>query len=96
MPHLPCGNPFRPTLPGLIEKVRNSEGRMVPLGTLVKIRDSYGPNQIARYNMYPSAAITGITLPGTSSAEAIGLMEKITADTSVFPAGGTFGALSPG
>jgi hydrophobe/amphiphile efflux-1 (HAE1) family protein len=73
-------------------EVRNNEGGMVPLGTLVSIRDSYGPNQITRYNMYPSAAITGITLPGTSSAEAIGLMEKITADQSVFPAGGTFGA----
>ncbi len=73
-------------------EVRNNDGQMVPLGTLLTVKDSFGPQQIQRYNMFPAAAITGITLPGTSSGEAIGLMDKIMSDPSVFPPGGTFGA----
>jgi HAE1 family hydrophobic/amphiphilic exporter-1 len=73
-------------------EVRNNDGQMVPLGTLLSVRDSFGPQQIQRYNMFPSAAITGITLPGTSSGEAIGLVDKIINDPSVFPPGGSFGA----
>jgi HAE1 family hydrophobic/amphiphilic exporter-1 len=73
-------------------EVRTNDGQMVPLGTLLSVRDSFGPQQIQRYNMFPSAAITGITLPGTSSGEAIGLVDKIINDPSVFPPGGSFGA----
>ncbi len=73
-------------------EVRNADDQMVPLGTLLSVRDNFGPSQIQRYNMFPTAAITGITLPGTSSGEAIGLVDKIINDPSVFPPGGTFGA----
>ena len=73
-------------------EVRNRAGQMVPLGTLLTVRDSFGPSQVTRYNLYPSAAITGITLPGTSSGEAIGLLEEALAKPEVFPPGGSFGA----
>ena len=40
-------------------EVRDSQGQMVPLGTLVKIEKKSGPHIIPRYNLYPSAAING-------------------------------------
>jgi hydrophobe/amphiphile efflux-1 (HAE1) family protein len=58
-------------------KVRNSRGQMVPLATLLTVRDSTGPVLLMRYNMYSAAAINGSPAPGTSSGEAISLMEKI-------------------
>ncbi|MDV3242456.1 MAG: efflux RND transporter permease subunit, partial [Methylocaldum sp.] len=58
-------------------KTRNRNGDMVPLGTLVDIRETVGPDKVAHYNMYPSAEINGSTLPGVSSGQAIALMEKV-------------------
>jgi len=52
-------------------KVRNKRGEMVPLGTLVDVRDSGGPAMVTRYNMYHSTAINGVPMPGTSSGDAI-------------------------
>ena len=60
-------------------RVRNAEGRMVPLGTLVDVRDTIGPQIINRYNLYPSAAITGEAAPGHSSGQALALMEQMAA-----------------
>ena len=56
-------------------KVRNTQGTMVPLGTISSIRGISGPVTIQRYNMYPSASINGVSSPGVSSGEAIELME---------------------
>ncbi len=58
-------------------QVRNSRGKMVPLGALAKIDDSGGPFVINRYNLYPSNAITGAVLPGTSSSEMINIVESL-------------------
>ncbi len=58
-------------------KVRNNTGQMVPLSTLSGSRDISGPAMLVRYNMYPAAAINGNMAPGTSSGQAIGLMEQI-------------------
>ena len=72
---------FRRTLDDLLNmKVRNTMGEMVPLSTLVHTRDISGPVMVVRYNMYPAAAINGNVAPGTSSGDAIGLMEKIAHD----------------
>jgi multidrug efflux pump len=58
-------------------KTRNENGEMVPLGTLVDLRDITGPDKIVRYNMYPSAELTGTPSPGVSSGQAIATMEKL-------------------
>jgi HAE1 family hydrophobic/amphiphilic exporter-1 len=50
---------------------------MVPIGTLATVRRSYGPQIINRYNLYPSAAITGESAPGYSSGRVLEIMEKI-------------------
>lgn len=60
-------------------RVRNAEGQMVPLGTLVDVRETIGPQIINRYNLYPSAAITGEAAPGHSSGQALALMEQMAA-----------------
>ncbi|MHB0959363.1 MAG: efflux RND transporter permease subunit [Pirellulaceae bacterium] len=58
-------------------EVRNRRGEMVPLGTLVRVQRSFGPQVINRYNLYPSASITGEPSPQFSSGDALRLMETI-------------------
>jgi HAE1 family hydrophobic/amphiphilic exporter-1 len=60
-------------------EVRNDDGRMLPLGTLVDVKDTVGPQILTRYNLYPSAAITGEAAPGYSSGQALELMEEMAA-----------------
>jgi multidrug efflux pump subunit AcrB len=58
-------------------QVRNTQGQMIRLGTLLEVRDISGPVMVMRYNLYSAAAITGNAAPGHSSGEAIDLMEQI-------------------
>jgi len=58
-------------------KVRNAQGRMVPLGTLVKVKETYGPDRAMRYNGYPAAEINGGPAPGFSSGQAEALIAKL-------------------
>lgn len=58
-------------------KVRNRSGEMVPLATLISIRDVSGPGIVYRYNMYPSADLVSNPAPGSSSGTTITLMEQI-------------------
>jgi hydrophobe/amphiphile efflux-1 (HAE1) family protein len=61
-------------------QVRNNQGQMIRLGTLLDVRDTSGPVMVMRYNMYSSAAVIGTTAPGTSSGQAVGLMQAIAQD----------------
>jgi len=58
-------------------QVRNRQGEMIPLATLVNVRDVSGPLSLSRYNMYSAAAITGNIRPGTSSGDAIAQVEQV-------------------
>jgi hydrophobe/amphiphile efflux-1 (HAE1) family protein len=58
-------------------KVRNKRDQMVPLGTVLDVRDSSGPAAVMRYNMYSATAINGNVAPGTSSGQAIERMQTI-------------------
>jgi HAE1 family hydrophobic/amphiphilic exporter-1 len=58
-------------------EVRNAEGNMVPIGTLVDVDRIVGPQTILRYNLYPAASITGAAAPGNSSGQALNLMEQL-------------------
>jgi len=64
-----------------IEKfyVRNSNGGMVPLSTLVNITKMSGPNFATRFNLYLSAEMMGAPAPGYSSAQALKAMEEVMA-----------------
>jgi multidrug efflux pump subunit AcrB len=61
-------------------KVRNVRGGMVPIAALAGVNEVPGPVMVARYNMYPSAAINGIPAPGVSSGQAITTMEDAIAE----------------
>ncbi|HTD88186.1 MAG TPA: efflux RND transporter permease subunit, partial [Candidatus Binatia bacterium] len=58
-------------------KTRNAKGQMVPLGTLVKVTETHGPDRAMRYNGYPAAEINGGPAPGYSSGQAEALIAKI-------------------
>ena len=58
-------------------KVRNLKGEMVSLEAFVNNESTTGPAIVNRYNMYPSAEINGATNPGTSSGDAIQIMDSL-------------------
>jgi multidrug efflux pump len=58
-------------------RVRNASGEMVPLETMITVRDVTGPAIVNHYNSKPSAEISGNTAAGVSSGQAIALMEQI-------------------
>jgi hydrophobic/amphiphilic exporter-1 (mainly G- bacteria), HAE1 family len=61
--------------------VRNQQGNMIPLGTVIKVEPIVGAPLISLYNLYPSSTITGLPAAGFSSGQALGLMEQNAAAT---------------
>ena len=66
-------------------KTRNRAGQMLPLGAVVDVKDTTGPDRINRYNLYQSAEINGAAAPGISTGQAIQTMENLAA--KVLPTG---------
>ncbi len=74
--------PFRGDIPdirGIF--VRNRDGQMVPLGTLVEVERRLAPQYLNRFNMYSSATVNGVNAPGYSSGQAMAAMERIARET---------------
>jgi hydrophobe/amphiphile efflux-1 (HAE1) family protein len=69
-------------------KTRNARGEMVPLGSMVKLTRSFGPDFVERFNAYRSADITGGAAPGHSSGEAQTAITEIL--NSTLPQGMSF------
>jgi multidrug efflux pump len=70
--------PFRSQAEQIAQlKVRNSKGEMIPLSSLMRVKDSYGPDRVERYNAYVSAEINGAPAPGFSSGQAQAALEEI-------------------
>jgi multidrug efflux pump len=70
--------PFRSS-PGDISqlKVRNNAGGMVPLGSLVNVSETTGPDTAMRYNGFRAADLNGGAAPGYSSGQAQAAITKI-------------------
>ena len=66
-------------------KVRNRDGGMVPLTTLVDLQPMSGPAYTNRFNLFRAAEIIGGPAPGYSSAQALTALEEVAAE--VLPAG---------
>jgi multidrug efflux pump len=62
-------------------QTRNKNGEMLPLGSVVQVSESYGPDRVFRYNGYLTADINGGPAPGYSTGQAKAVMERILADT---------------
>jgi multidrug efflux pump len=69
-------------------KVRNDKGEMIPLSSLMRVKDTYGPDRVQRYNAYVSADLNGGPAPGVSSGQAQAAIEKIARE--VLPKGVSF------
>ncbi len=61
--------------------VRNADGEMVPLNSLVDTELVVGPQTIVRYNNLRSVSLNGAAAPGYSSGQAIEAMERVSRDT---------------
>ena len=69
-------------------KTRNAAGEMVPLSSLVKITQTFGPEMVVRYNGFTAADINGGPAPGYSSSQAEAAAERVAAE--VLPPGVKF------
>lgn len=58
-------------------RVKNKDGRMIPLSAIGTLKDVSGPARVPRYNLYPALALTGSSAQGYSSGEAIAAMERL-------------------
>jgi len=74
--------------------VRNSQGDMIPIGTVTKVTPAVGPSLISLYNLYPSSTVIGLPAQGYSSGESMKLMEEIAAKTLPRGAGYEWTAMS--
>ncbi|MDF0751744.1 multidrug efflux RND transporter permease subunit [Marinobacter sp. 71-i] len=82
--------PYRDSVEDIARlRTRNDQGEMVPIGSMVDISQSFGPDPVLRYNGYPAADIAGEADPRVlSSAQA---MDTLTAlANEVLPAGMDF------
>ena len=66
-------------------RVRNDRGEMVPFSAFTSMRWTSGPQQLERYNGFPSVTLSGQAAPGESSGDALHEMERIAHE--VLPAG---------
>jgi len=69
-------------------QVRNNRGEMIPLGAVLKVEETYGPEMTMRYNAYRSADINASPAPGFSSGQAQQIMAQLLNET--LPPGMTF------
>jgi len=61
-------------------KTRSRTGAAVPLSSVMELRTVTEPDRIVRYNLYPSADVSGDTIPGFSSGQSIEAIEKLAAE----------------
>lgn len=74
--------PFRAKAEDILRlQTRNSAGEMLPLGSIVQVAESYGPDRVFRYNGYLTADVNGGPAPGYSTGQAKAAMERILAET---------------
>ena len=74
--------PFRAKAEDIAQlKTRNTAGEMVPLSSVVKVKQTFGPEMVVRYNGYTAADINGGPAPGYSSDQAQAAAERVAAAT---------------
>ncbi len=62
-------------------QVRNNKGDMVPLGSVIKVTETFGPEIASRYNAFRAADLNGNAAPGFSSGEAQAAITQILEET---------------
>ena len=78
--YIQADNPYRLRPEDIVRLyTRNSQGEMVPLGSLIGIKRTLGAELVTRYNLYPAAPVFGSATPGFSSGQALSTMEQVAA-----------------
>ncbi len=82
--------PYRDSVADIARlRTRNDQGAMVPIGSMVDIRQSFGPDPVLRYNGYPAADLAGEADPRLlSSTQAMDTLAELANRT--LPAGMAF------
>jgi HAE1 family hydrophobic/amphiphilic exporter-1 len=60
-------------------KTRAASGNMVPLDSVMTLRNTSGPWRAVRYNLYPSVEVQGDSAPGFSSGQSLATMQQLAA-----------------
>jgi multidrug efflux pump len=58
-------------------RTRNLAGEMIPLGSVVAVKPTYGPDRVMRYNGFPAAEINGAAAPGYSTGQSESAIAKV-------------------
>ncbi len=61
--------------------IKNNQGEMVPLSTVVTIRPISGPDYTNRFNLYRAVEVTGGPAPGYTSADAMAALKEVAQET---------------
>ncbi|EHQ51700.1 acriflavin resistance protein [Ectothiorhodospira sp. PHS-1] len=64
---------------------RNRDGELVPLDTLITLKDSVHPQQLKRFQQLNAVTLSGVPRPGVTLGEALEVLQEIAAD--VLPPG---------
>ncbi|MET0387647.1 MAG: multidrug efflux RND transporter permease subunit [Polyangiales bacterium] len=74
--------------------VRNVRNEMVPLSSLVSVRQTAGPEYTVRFNLFRAVEIQGANAPGYSSGQALKALEEVANETLPADMGFSWNALS--
>ncbi len=74
--------------------VRSANGSQVPLGSLVTVKKTTGPEYIERFNEYPSAQLNVTGAPGYSSGQVMAAVKETFAQTMPAGIGYAFSGMS--
>lgn len=71
--------PYRDSVEDIARlRTRNAQGDMVPIGSMIDIRQSFGPDPVLRFNGYPAADLAGEADPRVlSSPQAMSVLTDI-------------------
>ncbi|NOU05125.1 MAG: multidrug efflux RND transporter permease subunit, partial [Hyphomicrobiaceae bacterium] len=58
-------------------RVRNLDNAMVPLGSVIRFKETAGPERVPRYNLFPTIEIQGSAKPGVSTGQALEIMQGL-------------------
>jgi multidrug efflux pump len=58
-------------------KVRNASGEMVPLASVLTVKEVTGPSVVNRYQLYYAADLNGVPLPGVTSVQGLNTIRQI-------------------
>ncbi|MGI9244075.1 MAG: efflux RND transporter permease subunit, partial [Verrucomicrobiales bacterium] len=75
-------------------QLRSGSGGMMPLGAIAEVKQTFGPQSITRFQLYPSIKILGGAAPGFSSGQSLEIMEEMAAEKLASSLGYSWSELS--